>query len=159
MKHSWIILLVLVLSACGPVVELAAPLPAEYIDTGIDPESWATVPAGEFPSGQNDHLVNLDHTYQIMVTDVTIQQYARYLNEALTAGVISVGEVEVVENENTSILFGVFGAFPGDPFDGYEHEDPIKAGNKLHFPLKTSVNEFNFMTRSLLPLPRQQTIR
>ncbi|MGB2964653.1 MAG: SUMF1/EgtB/PvdO family nonheme iron enzyme [Anaerolineales bacterium] len=152
MKHSWIILLVLVLSACGPVVELAAPLPAEYIDTGIDPESWATVPAGEFPSGQNDHLVNLDHTYQIMVTDVTIQQYARYLNEALTAGVISVGEVEVVENENTSILFGVFGAFPGDPFDGYEHEDPIKAGNKLHFPLKNLGERIQFYDKVFTPL-------
>ena len=83
MKRSFPILLVLVLglSACGPAVDLTSWQPELVIDSGIDPNTWATVPAGEFPSGQNDHIVNIDYDYHIMVTDVTNQQYADFLNE------------------------------------------------------------------------------
>ena len=136
MKRSWLIFSILILAACGPAVDVSNTIPVKYIETGVNSESWADVPAGEFPSGQNDHLVDLDYSYQIMVTDVTNHQYAAYLNRALISGVISIGEIEVVENVNTRIRSGVFGYYPGDPFDGYDHEDPIRAGNKLHFPLE-----------------------
>ncbi len=31
---------------------------------------------------------------------------------------------------------GVFGHYPGEPFDGFRHEEEIKAGNKLYMPLQ-----------------------
>jgi len=136
MKRSWIILLVLIMSACGPAAEDTSAIPAEYIDTGVDVEAWAVVPAGVFPSGQGDHLVDLDYEYQVMVTDVTNQQYAGYLNQALASNSIKIGEVEVIEDENITTHFGVHGPYSGDPFDGYEHEDPIEAGDKLHLTLE-----------------------
>ena len=137
MKRVQLILLILTLivSACGPAVDLSTWEP-ESIETGIDPDSWATVPAGEFPSGQQDNIINLDYEYQIMVTDVTVKQYAEYLNAALEAGTIQVSDVDVIENENITPRFGVAGYYPGDPFDGYDHEDPIDAGDKLHLPLE-----------------------
>jgi len=100
--------------------------PPDYVDTGIDPESWVVVPAGEFPSGQNDHMIDIDYDYQIMITNVTNEQYARYLNDAVTDGSIDIGDVEVIENENTTIIYGIYGPYPGDPFDGYKHEDRIE---------------------------------
>ncbi len=136
MKRSWLVLLVLILSACGSAADISNTVSAEYIDTDVDVESWANIPPGEFLSGQNDHVVDLDYEYQIMVTDVTNQQYTNYLNEALTTGEISLGEVDVIEDENITTRFGVFGSYPGDPFDEYEHEDQIVEGNKLHLPLE-----------------------
>jgi formylglycine-generating enzyme required for sulfatase activity len=138
MKRFSFILLVLIfgLSACGPAVDLSSWQPDTIIETGIDPATWAEIPAGVFPSGQGDHPVNIDYDYQIMVTDVTVELYADYLNQALAAGTIQVGEVDVIENENITPTYGVIGDYPGDPFDGYEHEDPIDAGNKLHLPLE-----------------------
>ena len=126
MKRFLLILLVLILglTACGPAADLSSWKPDSVIDTGIDPDTWATIPAGEFPSGQHDQFINLDYDYQIMVTTVTVQQYTTYLNQALDAGWIRIGEVDVIENENVTSTFGVVGDYAGDPFDGYEHEDP-----------------------------------
>ena len=39
----------LLLTACKPV-DLDAAIPA--FDTGVDPNSWAKIPAGEFLAGQ-----------------------------------------------------------------------------------------------------------
>jgi serine/threonine-protein kinase len=138
MKRTFLILiaLVLVLTACGPAVDLSDWKPDSVIDTGVDPDSWATVPAGKFPSGQHDHIVDLDYDYEIMITDVTVQQYTKYLNQAIKEGSIRVGDVDVIENENITSTYGVVGDYDGDPFDGYEHEDPIDAGEKLHLPLE-----------------------
>ena len=133
--HFILLILALIISACGTAVDLST-LETESIETGIDPNTWATIPAGEFPSGQQDKIVNLDYEYQIMVTDVTVKQYAEYLNAALEAGTIHVGDVDVIENENITPRFGITGYYPGDPFDGYKHEDPIDAGDKLHLPLE-----------------------
>ena len=44
-----ILLLFVMLTACAPV-DLNAEIPV--YDTGIDPSSWAQIPAGEFLSGQ-----------------------------------------------------------------------------------------------------------
>ena len=38
--------------------------------------------------GQFNHPTNVDYDYQIMVTPVTNQQYADYLNQALKAGTV-----------------------------------------------------------------------
>ena len=90
-----LILIVLLASACTSTPNVGEILPP-YIDTGVDPDSWVTVPAGEFPYGQHDHMTMVDE-YQIMVTDVTNQQYADFLNEALADGSVSLGEVDVEE--------------------------------------------------------------
>ncbi len=145
--------LALLLAACGPAVDLDSWKPDTLIDTGVDPDSWAVVPAGEFPSGQEDHFVNLDYDYQIMITDVTVQQYANYLNAAMLAGVIDVGDVDVIENENTTTRHGVIGDYPGDPFDGYEHEDPILPGDKLYLPLEGLGERISFDGESFNFIP------
>jgi formylglycine-generating enzyme required for sulfatase activity len=136
MKRLLTLLLLILLTACGPTIDLAGYTPEKYLDTGIDPHSWADVPAGEFPSGQHDHMTDLDYDYQIMVTDVTNLQYTDYLNQSLADGTIQLGDVDVIENENITSRYGVSGYYPGDPFDGYEHEDPIDPGDKLYFPLQ-----------------------
>ncbi len=131
---STIFMLVLLISACGPAPSVSAITPPS-IDTGIDPESWSTVPAGDFPFGQQDHLTNVGYDYQIMITDVTVAQYVNFLNDVLKSGAVSVGEFEVEAGEVVSREEGVGGFHPGDPFDGYKHEEKITAGDKLYMPL------------------------
>lgn len=124
-------------SACQSAPDIAAVKPPEVIKTGVDPDSWARIPAGEFPRGQHDHPTGVKDGYEIMVTDVTNQQYATYLNQALADGSIEIGEVHVRESEESSRTeFGVHGFYPGDPFHGYEHELKITSGQKLHIPLE-----------------------
>lgn len=136
MKRALILLCLVLLAGCSPPPDLAVFTPDKIIETGLDPEAWAEIPAGEFPSGQHDQIISLDYPYQIMVTDVTNQQYAAYLEAALAAGEIKLSEVDVIENEQTTSWFGVSGYYPGDPFDGYEHEDRIDRGDKLYLPLQ-----------------------
>lgn len=112
-------LLAALLASCAPV-DLNAPLPV--YDTGVDPTSWAQVPAGEFLFGQHEEVKSTD-AYEIMVTDVTTQQYADFLNAALADGTIKV--------EGNSVL----GYYPGDPFHGIKHELEIKAGDWQYIPL------------------------
>ena len=130
----FLILTLLPITACGPAPDVSAITPP-YVDTGVDPESWALVPAGEFPYGQHDHMTMVDYDYEIMVTDVTNEQYARYLNETLAAGAVYIGEVAVEAGETVWTEEGVAGYYPGDPFDGYKHEEEITAGDKLFVPL------------------------
>ena len=103
------------LASCGSV-DLNAPMPV--FETGVDPDSWVQIPAGEFYFGQHEHVQNTD-AYEIMVTDVTTAQYAAFLNEALTAGYVKIEGDQVV------------GFYPGDEFRGYEHEERIDAGDWL----------------------------
>ncbi len=129
-----LLLVILLATACGPAPSVSAISPP-YVDTGIDPDSWATVPAGEFHYGQHDHITMVDYTYQIMVTDVTVDQYATFLNEAIASGDISIGEFELEAGETIWTEGGAGGFYEGDPFDGYKHEEEIKAGDKLYVPL------------------------
>jgi formylglycine-generating enzyme len=154
MKRSWLVLisLLLILSACGPAPNVGAITPP-YVDTGIDPNTWAVVPAGVFPSGQHDHLTPVDYDYEIMVTLVTNEQYARYLNEALAAGTIRVGEVEVEAGELVWVQTGIAGFYPGDPYDGYKHEEEIKAGDKLFMPLSEEGLRLTFDGSQLSAIP------
>ncbi len=138
MKRTFISLfligiLVLIVS-CTPDVTVGSMSP-EYIDTGVDANAWVTVPSGDFPMGQGNVITAVDYDYQIMITDVTVEQYANFLNEALASGDISVGEFEVEAGEVVWHEEGVGGFYKGDPFDGYKHEEEIKAGDHLYMPL------------------------
>ncbi len=103
-----------------------SPLETEVppmLDTGVDSSSWALVPAGEFLLGQFSHEANLPYDYEIMVTDVTNEQFAAYLNLALASDSITIEDNQVV------------GFYPGDEFHGYRHEEEIAAGDWIHMPL------------------------
>jgi formylglycine-generating enzyme required for sulfatase activity len=99
------------------------PTPPPQIDPGIEPDSWAYIPAGEFLMGQHEHETNVDYNYEIMVTDATKSHYAEYLNQALADG-----SVKIVADQ-------IVGYYPGDEFHAHEHELEIKAGDWLHIPL------------------------
>jgi len=112
-------LLTILLAACSPV-DLNAPLPV--FDTGVDPEAWAQVPAGEFHFGQFDGI-ETTAAYEIMVTDVTVSQFAAFLNEALVDGYVKVDTDRIV------------GFYPGDIYNAYKHEEKIEADDWIFIPL------------------------
>jgi formylglycine-generating enzyme len=107
------------LISCAPV-DLNAPIPT--FDTGIDPNAWVQVPAGEFYFGQHEDIEMTD-AYEIMVTDVTVSQYADFLTAAWADGFIKIVDEKVL------------GYYPGDPFNGVNHEIEIKAGDWTFIPL------------------------
>lgn len=127
MKRVWpllsglLMICALSLSACASGVVAAVPM--ESIDTGIDPDSWALIPAGEYLQGQFEHEAAVDYDYEMMVTPVTNEQYARFLNEALASE-----EIEITQE-------AVTGYYPGDEFHGYEHEEEVPAGSYPYVPL------------------------
>ena len=123
-----ILLLVTLLTACAPV-DLDAALPS--FDTGIDPNSWAEIPSGEFYFGQHED-VETTAAYQIMITDVTTAQYASFLNEALAAGYVKIDGDQIV------------GYYPGDEFRGFKHEEPIEAGDWIFIPLDDPAQRVKF---------------
>ncbi|MBI5932101.1 MAG: SUMF1/EgtB/PvdO family nonheme iron enzyme [Chloroflexi bacterium] len=114
-----LLLAMTLLASCAPV-DLNAPIPA--FDTGVDSTSWAQVPEGEFFYGQFNK-VEFTPTFEIMVTDVTAQQYADFLNAAVADGTLKV--------DGDSVL----GYYPGDEFRGVKHELEIKAGDWQYIPL------------------------
>lgn len=122
------ILLAALLAACAPV-NLNAPMPV--FDTGVDPNAWAKIPAGDFYSGQFNEVKSTD-AYEIMITDVTTQQYADFLNAALADGSVKVSNDQVV------------GYYPGDVFHGVKHEEEIKAGDWLFIPLNDPSQRIKF---------------
>jgi len=115
-----LILILTLATGCGGPTATGTPFTFE---TGIDPDSWASVPAGEFLMDLHNHATSVDYDYEMMVTTVTNTQFANYLNEALADGLIKIVGDEIV------------GYYPGDEFRGYEHEEEIAAGNWLHIPL------------------------
>jgi len=120
MKHILFstLLLVILLSSCAPV-DLDSSLP--IFDTGVDPNGWVEIPAGEFYFGQHEDIEETD-AYQIMITDVTTSQYAAFLNEALADGFVKVEGDQIV------------GYYPGDEFRGVKHEESIEAGYWIFIP-------------------------
>ncbi len=115
-----IVIIILLLSTFN---HLHAEKPIKYVETGVNPNSWAVIPAGDFYSGQHRLIKNIDYDFEIMITDVTNEQYANYLNEALAIGTI------YAERDT------VWGNHPGDPFDAYLHEWEILAGDYPHVPI------------------------
>jgi formylglycine-generating enzyme required for sulfatase activity len=124
-----VLMVAALLTSCTPV-DLDAPLPV--FDTGVDPESWAMVPAGEFLSGQFNHEALIDYDYEIMVTDVTVAQYVRFLNMALADGTLQVDAESIT------------GHYPGDEFRGVKHELEIPAGEYAFVPLTDPASTFAY---------------
>jgi formylglycine-generating enzyme len=129
MKHVLpFILLIALIVSCAPV-DLNASMPT--FETGIDPNAWASIPAGEFLFGQHEDVETTD-AYQIMVTDVTTSQYADFLNTALAEGYVKLDGDQIV------------GYYPGDPFHGVKHEEEIKAGDWLFMPINDPSQRIKF---------------
>jgi sulfatase modifying factor 1 len=118
MKQLSGLLLLLIASILAGCASEVSPAPPPTIDTGVNPESWATVPAGEFLFGLHQHEVELPE-FEIMVTDVTNTQYAKFLDEAFADGSIGFEGNQPV------------GYYPGDEFHSYEHEEEIPEGMYL----------------------------
>ncbi|MFN3309923.1 MAG: formylglycine-generating enzyme family protein [Anaerolineales bacterium] len=138
MKNTFLIFIAFLSFAfggCATAPAIGAVTPP-FIEPGIDPESWALIPAGAFPYGQHDHLTAVDYGYEMMVTDVTNAQFARFLNAALAQGVLRIATIEVEMGGNVTTVEGVSVDYPGDEFRGHKHEEEIKAGEKLVMPLK-----------------------
>jgi len=127
-RAAALLAMTILLTACAPV-DLDAPMPA--FDTGVDPNAWAQVPAGEFEFGQHEEIKSTE-AYEIMVTDVTAAQYADFLNAALADGSIKVDGDQIV------------GYYPGDVFRGVKHEEEIKAGDWLFLPLNDPSQRIQF---------------
>lgn len=117
------------LTSCQ-VVDLNGPVP--YFNTGIDPDSWAFIPAGDFLSGQFKHEVDINYDFEMMITPVTNAQYAAFLNASLPTREIK------LQNE------AVQGGYPGEPFDEGRHEEPIPAGDYLYIPLDNEALRLDF---------------
>jgi len=123
-----IILMAVLLASCT-TVDLNAPIP--IFDTGVNPESWAQIPAGEFFFGQHNEVQTTD-AYEIMVTDVTTSQYADFLNQALAEGYVKVSSDQIV------------GYYPGDEFHEVKHEERIAAGDWMFIPLNDPSQRIKF---------------
>jgi formylglycine-generating enzyme required for sulfatase activity len=129
-KHLWLVAVIcFLLAACGSM-DSNVPLPV--YETGVDPDAWALVPAGDFLLGQQAETATIDYDYEMMVGDVTNAQYAAYLNRALDAGEVSLGEG------------GLLGYYPGDVFHGGRHEERIEAGNYVYVPLDDPSSRLEF---------------
>jgi formylglycine-generating enzyme required for sulfatase activity len=127
--HSVVLVAVFLLAACSAPAQGWRPT---VFDTGVDPESWVQVPAGEFLYGQHETKTTIIQPYEVMVTDVTNAQFARYLNEALAQGAVRLDDDRIV------------GYYPGDAFHGHKHEEKIEAGDWLHVPLDDPSLRLNY---------------
>ena len=138
MKHKTIIktvisltAVVLVVLACGKPAPDVDPSTIKF-DLSVNPDSWARVPAGKFFSGLNEIVKEIPYDYEIMVTEVTYNQYAKYLNNAYRAG-----KVEIKDGD-------VYGYYKGDKFNNGKHEKPVKEGSHLYFSLKGLKSRIKF---------------
>ncbi len=140
MKRALLLLcgLMLLCSACS-----APKLPEQtaVIDTGVDPQSWALIPAGEFYYGRHAEEEMIAQAYEMMVTLVTNQQYADYLNRA-----IADGTVKLVDSQ-------IMGYYGGDPFQGKKHEEKIEAGDWLHLPVNAAGSRLVYDGQSFSVMP------
>ena len=130
------------LAGCAPV-DLNAPIPS--FETGVDPSTWAKIPAGEFLEGQEAEPVVIDYDYEMMLTDVTVSQYTEYLTAALSQGDVKIGEF----NGKKAIV----GFYPGDKFHGVKHEERIDPGDWVFIPLDDPASRFTFDGTKFAPLP------
>lgn len=138
---GWLLLAAFLLVSCAKP-NLDAPLPT--YETGINPNVWAQVPAGEFLFGQHES-VETTEAFEMMVTDVTVSQYTAWLTEALASGAVRVGEF----NGKPAIV----GFYPGDKFHGVKHEERIDPGDWIFIPLDDPASRFNFDGKTFAPKP------
>lgn len=123
MKGFRVALILLTTLIVGCTSSAASDISISSFDTGVNPDQWVNIPAGEFLMGQHNHETMVEHDYEIMVTDVTNLQFADYLNQALSRGDVR------IEGE------AVMGYYPGDTFHAGRHEEEIPGGYYLHIPL------------------------
>lgn len=140
MKHLFIALTLAacLLSACGNV-NLDAPVP--LLESGIDPEAWVTIPAGEFHHGQEGEIEEIAYDYQVMVTDVTVEQYAAFVNKGISNETLNLAGDEITT------------FYPGDEFRGTRHELEISAGNYAILPTNDPASRFTFAFDKLTAMP------
>lgn len=108
---------------CSEDVIKKAKINVPFVDTGVDSNAWALVPAGKFYEGIHAHAKEVKKPFEIMITHVTNDQYVDYLTRALAAG-----KIKIKGND-------IMGFHKGDKFDKYHHEFEIKDGDKLHVRL------------------------
>ncbi len=135
-------LVVGILAGCT-TVNFNAPIPS--FDTGVDPSTWSTIPAGEFLAGQEDKETLINYDYKMMVTDVTVSQYATYLTKALANGGVKLGEFKGKK--------AIVGFYPGDKFHGVKHEEKIEAGDWIFIPLDDPSSRFTFDGAKFAAMP------
>jgi formylglycine-generating enzyme required for sulfatase activity len=136
------ILIIILLVSCTPV-DLNAPLPT--YNTGVDPNTWAIIPAGSFLEGQFNHPGSIDYDYEMMVTDVTVAQYVDFLNAALADATLKVAGDQIV------------GFYPGDIFRGVKHEVEISATDYIFVPLNDPASRFTFDGTRFSAVPGYET--
>ncbi|MFH2103392.1 MAG: SUMF1/EgtB/PvdO family nonheme iron enzyme [Chloroflexota bacterium] len=131
MKHTiWTLsLIAILLASCAPV-DLNAPVPV--YTTGVDPQAWSLIPAGEFLSGQFNHPVTIENDYEMMVTPVTVAQYVDFLNQAMANGTLTIAADQIV------------GFYPGDEFRGVNHEVEITPGDYINVPFSDPASRFSY---------------
>jgi len=123
-----VFLLAALLVSCTSV-DLDASMPV--FETGVNPDNWVQIPAGEFSFGQHNDIQTTD-AYEIMVTDVTTTQYAAFLNQAQADGYVKVDGDQIV------------GYYPGDEFHGVKHEEKIAEGDWMFIPLNDPSQRIQF---------------
>ncbi len=124
MKKAWLPVLTLLLAILWGCA-VAPPESPPQVDTGVDPNEWVRIPAGEFLYGMHNKEAVIEKDFEMMLTPVTNAQFAAYLNEALAKG-------ELILNED-----GVYIEYPGEPFEGGKHEVEYGPGQYLVYPLGT----------------------
>lgn len=119
-----ILLMLILVTATACANHTLANEAVPIVDTGVDPDAWVTIPAGEFLSGQHEHPAMIEDDYEMMATLVTNEQYEEFVNAALDSS-----DVRIVDG-------AVVAFYPGDPFHGQRHEKEIAAGDKPLMPVE-----------------------
>lgn len=130
LAHRLAIILIVTLLASCVTVDLDARIAS--FDTGVNPNAWVAIPAGEFLAGQHNELIIIEYDFEIMVTDVTVSQYVTFLNAALADKTI-----KIVDNR-------VVGFYPGDEFHAVKHEVEISAADYIFVPIDYPASRFTF---------------
>ncbi len=133
---GYILLIMLAWVGCSPDQYVDNTL--RGIETGVSPDQWVTVPAGAFYSNTKWRVVNEDgkldsvlvgpyythleidtipYDFQIMATEVTYGQFAKFLNDALAKNFIKIVD-------DTIKVY-----YHGDEFTHYRHEFEVPAGD------------------------------
>ena len=116
-KLIYISFVLFALASCS--TEAVVNSETKIVETGVDADSWAVIPAGPFYYNMHSKQEVLDYDYEMMITHVTNEQYAKFMNEALAKETIRV-DADSIKGHHT-----------GDKFDGYLHEWEIPAGEYL----------------------------
>ena len=88
MKKLTFLVFMLSMALCLAGCANNLPESVPEIDTGIDPTTWTMVPIGEFLMGLHAHQTDVDYDYEIMLVDVTNEQFAHFMNTARIDGAI-----------------------------------------------------------------------